>query len=215
MYNRYESDLCTFERDLFGCYRPNGDSLRKCILEGPYTLSTVIIPAVPVTDNSLAVPERTTVETVLNMKLLKGYNKANPSTFKMSRQTYFESLENSPLTMENQWSHTTLEWSKFVTIIKKQHKLDEVSYHKLFDILKQYQKEVNEIRAEIIAKHANPLALVAAAQQYQDPYYQAPKPHKSYAPTSKASLPTKSHATTRNKGKEIANPITLPSESAS
>nr|GFA85430.1 hypothetical protein [Tanacetum cinerariifolium] len=27
-------------------------------------------------------------------------------------------------------------------------KLDEVSYHKLFDILKQHQKEVNELRAE-------------------------------------------------------------------
>ncbi|GJX60552.1 integrase, catalytic region, zinc finger, CCHC-type containing protein [Tanacetum coccineum] len=41
----------------------------------------------------------------------------------------------------------------------KQHKLDEVSYHKLFDILKQYQKEVNELRAERMAKNANPLAL--------------------------------------------------------
>nr|GEW51073.1 putative reverse transcriptase domain-containing protein [Tanacetum cinerariifolium] len=42
------------------------------------------------------------------------------------------------------------EWSMFVTIVKKQHKLDEVSYYKLFDILKQYQKEVNEICAERI-----------------------------------------------------------------
>ncbi|GJT69795.1 retrovirus-related pol polyprotein from transposon TNT 1-94, partial [Tanacetum coccineum] len=33
--------------------------------------------------------------------------------------------------------------------------------------------------------------------------------------TSKASLPTRSHATTRYKGKEIAKPITPPSESAS
>ncbi|GJT93341.1 hypothetical protein Tco_1082186 [Tanacetum coccineum] len=47
--------------------RPNGDALRKCILEGPYTPTTVIIQAVPAMDNSPAVPERTTVETVLNM----------------------------------------------------------------------------------------------------------------------------------------------------
>ncbi|GJT71935.1 hypothetical protein Tco_1031221 [Tanacetum coccineum] len=107
------------------------------------------------------------------------------------------------------------EWSRFVTIVKQQHKLDEVSYHKLFDILKQYQKEVNELRAERIAKNANPLALVATAQTLQDPYYQSSKSHKSYAPTSKASLPTRSHATTRYKGKEIAKPITPPSESAS
>ncbi|GJT48018.1 hypothetical protein Tco_0974175 [Tanacetum coccineum] len=58
-------------------------------------------------------------------------------------------------------------------------------------------------------------SLVAAAQSYPDPYYQAPKSHKSYAPTSKASPPTRSHATTRYKGKEIAKPITPPSQSAS
>ncbi|GJS77708.1 reverse transcriptase domain-containing protein [Tanacetum coccineum] len=36
--------------------------------------------------------------------------------------------------------------------------------------------------------------------------------YKSYAPISKASLPTRSHPTTRHKGKEIAKPITPPSE---
>ncbi|GJR59857.1 retrovirus-related pol polyprotein from transposon TNT 1-94 [Tanacetum coccineum] len=99
--------------------------------------------------------------------------------------------------------------------LTQQHKLDEVSYHKLFDILKQNQKEVNELRAERMAKNANPLALVATTQTMQDPYYQTPKHHKSYATTSKASLPTRSHAATRYKGKEIAKPITPPSESAS
>ncbi|GJU26102.1 hypothetical protein Tco_1164723 [Tanacetum coccineum] len=64
------------------------------------------------------------------------------------------------------------EWSRFVTIVKKNHDLDTVSYHKLFDILKQYQKEVNGIRSERIARNANPLALVAAAQLYPDPYFQ-------------------------------------------
>nr|GEV84120.1 hypothetical protein [Tanacetum cinerariifolium] len=81
-------------------------------------------------------------------------------------------------------------YTRFVTIVKQQHDLDTVSYHKLFDVLKQYQKEVNEIRAERIAKNTKPLALVAAAQQYPDPYYQAPS-------------------------KDIAKPITPPSELAS
>nr|GEV08007.1 integrase, catalytic region, zinc finger, CCHC-type, peptidase aspartic, catalytic [Tanacetum cinerariifolium] len=142
--------------------RPNGDALRKCILEVPYTPFTVVVPAVPATDNSLAIFEHTT--------------------------------------------------SRFVTIVKQQHKLDEVSYHKLFDILKQYQKEVNELRAERISMNAKPLALVATAQPNQDPYYQTPKPHKPYAQTSKASIPTRSHATTRNKGKKKAKPNTPPSE---
>nr|GFA26929.1 hypothetical protein [Tanacetum cinerariifolium] len=69
--------------------------------------------------------------------------------------------------------------------------------------------------AERIARNANPLALVATAQLNQDPYYQTSKSHKPYAPTSKASNLNRSHATTRNKGKEIAKTITPPSESAS
>ncbi|GJR38318.1 reverse transcriptase domain-containing protein [Tanacetum coccineum] len=80
--------------------------------------------------------------------------------------------------------------------------------------LQQLQPEwSSELRALRIAKNANPLALVATAQPHQDPYYQTTKSHKSYAPTSKASLPTRSHATTRHKGKEIAKPITPLSES--
>ncbi|GKB97216.1 hypothetical protein Tco_0983353, partial [Tanacetum coccineum] len=54
------------------------------------------------------------------------------------------------------------EWLRFVTIVKQHHDLDTISYHKLFDVLKQYQKEVNKIRAKRTAKNANLLALVAA-----------------------------------------------------
>ncbi|GJZ51969.1 retrovirus-related pol polyprotein from transposon TNT 1-94 [Tanacetum coccineum] len=107
------------------------------------------------------------------------------------------------------------EWSRFVTIIKQQHDLDTVSHHELFDVLKQYQKEVNEIRAERITKNDNLLTLVFAASPYPDPYYQAPKSHKPYAPTSKQSSSTRSNVSTKFKGKEIAKPITPPSESAS
>ncbi|GJS92652.1 hypothetical protein Tco_0799620 [Tanacetum coccineum] len=57
--------------------------------------------------------------------------------------------------------------------------------------------------------------VVITAQTHQNPYYQTSKSHKLYAPTSKASLPTRSHATIRHKSKEIAKPITSPSESAS
>ncbi|GJW10537.1 LTR copia-type gag-polypeptide [Tanacetum coccineum] len=81
--------------------------------------------------------------------------------------------------------------------------------------LTNHWQEINEIRAERIAKNANPLALVVAAQQYPDPYYQASKSHKPYAPTSKQSTSTRSYASTKYKGKEIAKPITLPSDSAS
>ncbi|GJT47404.1 retrovirus-related pol polyprotein from transposon TNT 1-94 [Tanacetum coccineum] len=106
------------------------------------------------------------------------------------------------------------EWSRFVTIVKQQQDLDTVSYHTLFDKLKQHQKEVNEIRAKGIAKNANPLALITSASPHPDPYYQAPKSYKPYPPTSKQSSSTRSNASTKFKGKDIAKPITPPSKSA-
>nr|GFA54010.1 hypothetical protein [Tanacetum cinerariifolium] len=47
--------------------RPNGDALRKCILRGPYKPTTVLVQAVAATNDSLAIPEHTTVETTMNM----------------------------------------------------------------------------------------------------------------------------------------------------
>ncbi|GJX12510.1 retrovirus-related pol polyprotein from transposon TNT 1-94 [Tanacetum coccineum] len=53
------------------------------------------------------------------------------------------------------------EWKRFVTLVKQSQELKTVSYHKLYDILKQHQNEVNEIRAERLARTANPLAPAA------------------------------------------------------
>nr|GEZ38708.1 hypothetical protein [Tanacetum cinerariifolium] len=39
--------------------KPNDDALRKCILQGPYTLSNVTIPVQPATNDSPAVEEQT------------------------------------------------------------------------------------------------------------------------------------------------------------
>nr|GEY51212.1 hypothetical protein [Tanacetum cinerariifolium] len=58
---------------------------------------------------------------------------------------------------------------RFVTLVKHSQELKNVSYHKLYDILKQHQHEVNEIRAKKIACVANPLALVAEQQPVYHP----------------------------------------------
>ncbi|GKF32028.1 hypothetical protein Tco_0101826, partial [Tanacetum coccineum] len=75
---------------------------------------------------------------------------------------------------------------------------------------------VNVIRAERIARNANPHALVVATQQYPDDYYQppqAPKLYKTYAPSSRQTTSTRSHVITRSKGKEIIKPPSPPSDS--
>nr|GEV10427.1 hypothetical protein [Tanacetum cinerariifolium] len=56
------------------------------------------------------------------------------------------------------------EWKRLVTLVKQSQELKTVSYHKLYDILKQRQNEVNEIRAERLPRTANSLALVAQQQ---------------------------------------------------
>ncbi|GJY13654.1 hypothetical protein Tco_0382963 [Tanacetum coccineum] len=64
-------------------------------------------------------------------------------------------------------------------------------------------------------RNANLLALVAAAQHYLEYHNQAPKPHKSIAPSSRKITSSKSHTTTRSKGKEAVKLVTPPFESAS
>nr|GEZ93956.1 hypothetical protein [Tanacetum cinerariifolium] len=81
------------------------------------------------------------------------------------------------------------------------------------ELMEFYYTRFYKMMNEMIARNA--IELVTAAQQYPDSYYQAPKPQRSFAPTLKHSSSTRSHTTTRFKGKEIAKPITPSSESAS
>nr|GEX44554.1 hypothetical protein [Tanacetum cinerariifolium] len=189
--------------------RPNGEALRKCLLSHPYKPTTVLVQAVAATDDSPAIHEHTTVETPMNIDEIYSTVDACQTAQEMweaiKRLQQGESLNiqdvktNLFLEFVNVQFIQQLqpEWLRFVTIVKQQHKLDEVSYHKIFDILKQYQKEVNELRAERLDRNANSLALVATAQANHDSYYQTSKSHKSYAPSSKPSILTRSHITTR------------------
>nr|GFA54568.1 hypothetical protein [Tanacetum cinerariifolium] len=92
------------------------------------------------------------------------------------------------------------EWKRFMTLVKQNQELKTVSYHKLYDILKQHQHEVNEIRAEKIARVANPLALVA--QQQQQPVYHSQHHHNQFTQNSSTRS---QQAATRNRGKAIVN----------
>nr|GEY77257.1 hypothetical protein [Tanacetum cinerariifolium] len=76
--------------------------------------------------------------------------------------------------------------------------LKTVSYHKLYDILKQHQNEVNEIRAERLACTANPLALVPQ----QQPVYH-PQNHPTHYTQNSSTI--SQQAATRNRGTTIVN----------
>ncbi|GJS18711.1 hypothetical protein Tco_0413183 [Tanacetum coccineum] len=96
------------------------------------------------------------------------------------------------------WDGESLEsyYSRSVTLVKQSQELKTVSYHKLYDILKQHRNEVNQIRAERLARTTNPLALVA---QQQPAYH--PNHHTQYSST-------RSQQATRNRGKTIVNSST-------
>nr|GEV98015.1 hypothetical protein [Tanacetum cinerariifolium]GEW60677.1 hypothetical protein [Tanacetum cinerariifolium] len=88
--------------------------------------------------------------------------------------------------------------AKFVTLVKQSQELKTVSYHKLYDILKQYQNEVNKLRAERIARNANTLTLVAQ----QQPVYH-PQNHPTHY--TQNSSTRSQQAATKNRGKAIVN----------
>nr|GEZ94728.1 hypothetical protein [Tanacetum cinerariifolium] len=90
------------------------------------------------------------------------------------------------------------EWQRFVTLVKLSQELKTISYHKLYDILKQHHNEVNEIRAERIARVANPLALVAQQKSVYNP-----QTHPTHY-TQNSSTRSQQTAT-RNRGKAVVN----------
>nr|GEU60049.1 hypothetical protein [Tanacetum cinerariifolium] len=171
--------------------RPNGEALRKCILSGPYKPTTVLVQALEATDNSPAVLEHTTVETPTNT------SPENKAHFLAKKEAIHLIL-------------TGIGDDIYSTVDACQT-AQEMSTFNFFNNFSQ-NGQVNELRAEKLARNANPLALAATAQASQDPYYQSSRSHRSSAPSPKPLIPSRSHTSTRHKGKEIAKPITPPSE---
>nr|GEU88183.1 uncharacterized mitochondrial protein AtMg00810-like [Tanacetum cinerariifolium] len=84
-------------------------------------------------------------------------------------------------------------------LVRNQYSRAEiVSYHKLYDIMKQHQNKVNELRAERLARTANPLALVAQQQLIYHPLN-----HPTHY--TQNSSTRSQQAATRNRGKAIVN----------
>ncbi|GJX05284.1 RNA-directed DNA polymerase, eukaryota [Tanacetum coccineum] len=177
-----------------GASGPNGDALRKCILEGPYTPTTVVIPAVHATENSPAIPEQTTVKTVLNMSL------ANKARFESEKEAIHLILTG---TGDEIYSTNGQEKEAIHLILTGTG--DEIystvdackTAHEMWESIERLQQgeslNIQDVKIHIIKYQS----LTNHLHQHQ-----------------KASIPTRTPATTRHKGKEIDKPITPPSESA-
>ncbi|GKE45223.1 hypothetical protein Tco_1472507 [Tanacetum coccineum] len=166
--------------------KSNKKELKQCIFDGPYVMTKVTIPAKPTTTTKPAGATHNVHETYENTSPKKhAYIDAEAEAIHMilSGIGYdIYSTVDACTTMKEMW----------------------ISIERL--------QQFNEIHAKKIARNANPLALVVPAQHYPDNHYQALKSYKNYAPSSKPTPSTRSHATNKNKGKEIAKPVTPPSE---
>nr|GEW16525.1 hypothetical protein [Tanacetum cinerariifolium] len=165
--------------------RPKGEALRKCILSGPYKPTTFLVHAVEATDNSLAVPEHTTVETPSNMS---PENKAYFLAEKEAIHLILTGIRDDIYSTVDACQIAQKIWEAIERLQQGQCLISSTTSARM---VKQYQNEVNELRAEKLAKNANPLALVATAQASQDPYYQSSRSHRSSAPSPKPSIPSR------------------------
>nr|GEY60909.1 retrovirus-related Pol polyprotein from transposon TNT 1-94 [Tanacetum cinerariifolium] len=157
----------------------------------------------------VSVPEHTIIETPTNMSL---ENKAHFLAEKEAIHLILTRIGDDIYSTVDAYQTAQEMWEAIERLQQGQH---SISLTTLAGMVKQYYNEVNELRAEKLARNANPLALVANAQASQDQYYKSSRSHKSSAPSPKPSIPSRSHTSTRHKGKEIAKPITLTSEIAS
>ncbi|GJS97285.1 hypothetical protein Tco_0804253 [Tanacetum coccineum] len=145
--------------------KTNGEYLRKCIFDGPYLPTNVLIAAVEAAENILPVAAHEEAETIHNMTA------ENRLYFLAEKEAIFLILtgigdETYSLLMHGNTA------KEMWTSIERLHK----------------------------GKHN---------------YYEAPVPQRSNAPSYKQSSSTRTSASTRHKGKEIAKPVTPQSESVS
>ncbi|GKA77366.1 hypothetical protein Tco_0783827, partial [Tanacetum coccineum] len=140
----------------------------------------------PATDESLEVPERTVVETFLN---ISPENKAHYDAKKEAIHLLLTGIEDEIYSTVNACKTAHDMW---IAIKRLQHG-------------KSLNKQ--DVKTSLFWEFGR---FTSRDGESNESYYS-----RSYAPPAKTSPSTRSHATTRHKGKEIAKPITPPSESAS
>nr|GEY48113.1 hypothetical protein [Tanacetum cinerariifolium] len=199
--------------------RPNGKALRKCILSGPYKPTTVLVHVVEATDDSPAVTEHTTVETPTNMSpenkahflaekeaihlILTGIGDDIYSTVDacQTAQEMWEAIERLQQgeSLNIQDVKTNLFW-KFGKFTSRDGESMESYYTRFYKLMNEMI--INSLTMTTMQVN------VQFLQQLQ------PEWSRSSTPSPKPSIPSRSHTTTKYKGKEIAKPITPPSETA-
>nr|GFA16906.1 hypothetical protein [Tanacetum cinerariifolium] len=183
--------------------KPNHELIHYCLTNPPYKLGW-IDKEVPISEGSPITRSEKFQETYKNVSQdirdqLNAKAKAVQIILTGIDNDIYSTIDACPNALNVQFLlQLQPEWQRFVTLVKQNQELKIVSYHKLYDILKQHQNEVNEIRAERIAHVANLLALVAQ----QQPVYNPQNHHTHY---TRNSSTRSQQALTMNRGKALVN----------
>nr|GEX43304.1 hypothetical protein [Tanacetum cinerariifolium] len=184
--------------------KPNHELIHYCLKNPPYKF-TWADKQVPIFEGSPVTRTETYMETYKNVSQdirdqLNAEAEAVQIILSGIDNDIYSTVDACPNACETWKAMERLkqEWQRFVTLVQQSQELKTVSYHKLYDILKQHQNEVNEIRAKRIARIANPLALVAQ----QQPVYH-PQNHPTHY--TQNSSTRSQQAATKTRGKAIVN----------
>ncbi|GJV46507.1 hypothetical protein Tco_1431043 [Tanacetum coccineum] len=170
--------------------KPNNELIHYCLQNPPYKFKWTE-KTVPITEGSSETTTEGYMENYKNVSQdirnqLDAEAEAVQIILTGIDNDIYSTVDASPICIGKQ--------QRFVTLVKQSQELKTVSYHKLYDILKQHRNEVNKIRAERLAHTANPLALVAQQQLAYHPNHY-----------TQHSSTRSQQAATRNRGKAIVN----------
>ncbi|GJW30133.1 retrovirus-related pol polyprotein from transposon TNT 1-94 [Tanacetum coccineum] len=168
--------------------RPNGKLIYNSIMNSPYVRRMIPEPGDP--DREVPVPEmfheQTNDElTEAEIKQMEGDDQAI-QTILLGLLEYIYAAVDSCETAQEIYRH--------VTIVHQTKDLHTSNYTRLYDFLKYNQKEVDDLRAERLAKTQDPLALMEISnnpfnypvfhpdQPSSSIYMQQPQPNNNYNP---------------------------------
>ncbi|GJW49673.1 retrovirus-related pol polyprotein from transposon TNT 1-94 [Tanacetum coccineum] len=192
--------------------KSNENELRHCIEQGPYILTKIVHEEVLATEE---LPVQPPIHMILNgisddiYLIVDACSTAREMWDAIKRFQQGESIN-------KQYVKTKLFW-EFEKFTFRDGESIESNYSRFYKLMNEMVRNKLKVDNMRISRNTNPLALVVVAQHYPDkyspdPYYQAPKSHKTQTSSSRHTTTTSSHETTRHKSKEIAKPITPPLE---
>nr|GEY02876.1 hypothetical protein [Tanacetum cinerariifolium] len=152
--------------------RPNGKLIHNSIINGPYVRRMILKPD----DTNREVP------TIL-LGLLEDIYAAFDSC-ETAQEIWLrvqQMMKGSDIGIQEKKANNFKflnnlqpEWSRHVTIVHQTKDLHTTYYTQLYDFLKYNKKEIDELKAERLAKTQDPLALMA---NFNNPYH-FPAPHQ-------------------------------------